>query len=182
MFSAPVPLPCTSVTIVLSALAPSCPQTVRSAAGGAKRRWPTQRLPHQRAAWLIFQLLGRRNPRSSAASTPIRAYANQPVIADTAAMVLPRRADDPGPSTNVGYLHRREKRYDSTAGAAADTGIRRATPQRMRHAPRRPPGARHHHRDCDLPRRIRPAGLDFQLTMAARTRRLIVPCDAGGLT
>jgi len=49
-----------------------------------------------------------------------------------------RRADDPGPSTNVGYIHRREKRYDSTAAAAADTGIRPATPQRMRHAPRRP--------------------------------------------
>jgi hypothetical protein len=32
-----------------------------------------------------------------------------------------RRADDPGPSTNVGYIHRREKRYDSTAAAAADT-------------------------------------------------------------
>src|SRR5215217_189244 len=80
--------------------------------------------------------------------------------------------------TNAGYIHDREKlHYDSTtAAAAADTGIRPATPQRMRHAPHRPPGARHHHCDCDLPRRIRPAGLDFQLTMAARTRRLIVLC------
>ena len=84
-------------------------------------------------------------------------------------------ADDPLTSVT----HRREKpRYDSTtAAAAADTGIRPATPQRMRHPRRRPPGARHHHRHCDLPRRIRPAGLDFQLTMAARTRRLIVLCD-----
>ena len=85
-------------------------------------------------------------------------------------------------ATNVGYTHRREKRYDSTtAAAAADTGIRQATPQRMRHPPRRPPGARHHHRDRDLPGRIRPAGKDFQLTMAARTRRLIMLCDGGGL-
>jgi hypothetical protein len=87
-----------------------------------------------------------------------------------------------GRPTNVGCTHRREKpRYDSTtAAAAADTGIRPATPQRMRHRPRRPPGARHHHRDCDLPRRIRPAGMDLQLTMAARTRRLTVFCDGGG--
>jgi hypothetical protein len=94
-----------------------------------------------------------------------------------------RRADDPGPSTNVGYIHRREKRYDSTAAAAADTGIRPATPQRMRHNPRRPPGARRHHRDCDLPRRIRPAGLDLQLTMAAPTvggARLLAADPPGG--
>jgi hypothetical protein len=31
-----------------------------------------------------------------------------PVIVDTAAMVLPRRADDTRPSTSVGYIHRRE--------------------------------------------------------------------------
>ena len=81
-------------------------------------------------------------------------------------------------TTNVSYTHRREKRYDSTtAAAAADTGIRPATPQRMRH----PPRARHHHRDCDLPRRIRSAGLDFQLTRAAQTPRLIVLCDGSGL-
>src|SRR5215203_2419361 len=94
-----------------------------------------------------------------------------------------RRADDPGPSNNVGYIHRREKRYDSTAAAAADTGIRPATPQRMRHNPRRPPGARRHHRDCDLPRRIRPAGLDLQLTMAAPTvggARLLAADPPGG--
>ena len=30
------------------------------------------------------------------------------MIVDTAAMVLPRRADDTRPSTNVGYIHRRE--------------------------------------------------------------------------
>jgi hypothetical protein len=30
-------------------------------------------------------------------------------------------------------------------------------------------------------RSIRRAGLDFKLTMAARTRRLIVLCDGGGL-
>jgi nitrate reductase NapE component len=31
-----------------------------------------------------------------------------PVIVDTAASGATRRADDPGPSTNVGYIHRRE--------------------------------------------------------------------------
>jgi hypothetical protein len=37
-------------------------------------------------------------------------------------------ADDPA---NVGYTHRREERYNSTtAAAAADTGIRPATPRR----------------------------------------------------
>ena len=92
----------------------------------------------------------------------------------------PRRGAG-GQPTNVGYTHRREKRYDSTAAAAADTGIRPATPQRMRHPPRRPPGAGYHHRDCDPPSRVRPAGLDFQLTMAAATRRLILLCDGGGL-
>jgi hypothetical protein len=52
------------------------------------------------------------------------------VIVDTAASAT-RRADDTRPSTNVGYIHRREKRYDSTtAAAAADTGIRPARPQR----------------------------------------------------
>src|SRR5688572_15643790 len=178
MFSAPVPLPCTSV-ISFPPLAPGCPQTVPSAAG-AKRRWPTQRLPHQRAASLIFQLLGQRNPRSSAASTPIRAYANTPVIIDTAAMVLPDALTIRARALTSVTSTVKKKRYDSTAAAAADTGIRPATPQRMRHPPRRPPGARHHHCDCDLPRRIRPAGLDFQLTMAARTRRLIVFCYGGG--
>jgi hypothetical protein len=75
-----------------------------------------------------------------------------------------------------------EKRYDSaTAAAAPDTGIRPATPQRMRHPPRRPPRASYHHCDCDPPSRVRPAGLDFQLTMAAATRRLILLCDGGGL-
>jgi hypothetical protein len=38
-----------------------------------------------------------------------------------------QRGDDPGPSTNVGYIHRREKRHDSTAAATTDTGIRPAT-------------------------------------------------------
>src|SRR5215211_4914724 len=105
-----------------------------------------------------------------------------PVIVETAAMVLPDALTIPA-STNVGYIHRREKRYDSTAAAAADTGIRPATPQRMRHNPRRPPGARRHHRDCDLPRRIRPAGLDLQLTMAAPTvggARLLAADPPGG--
>jgi hypothetical protein len=89
-------------------------------------------------------------------------------------------ADDP--LTSVTSTVEKKPRYDSTtAAAAADTGIRPAAPQRMRHPPRRPPGADHHHRDCDLPRRIRPAWLDFQLTMAARTRRLTVLCDGGGL-
>jgi hypothetical protein len=62
---------------------------------------------------------------------------------------------------------RREKRHDSTAAATTDTGGRPATRQRMRHAPRRAPSARHHHCDCDHFGRIRPSGLDFQLTMAA---------------
>ena len=57
--------------------------------------------------------------------------------------------------------------HDSTAAATTDTGGRPATRQRMRHAPRRAPSERHHHCDCDHFGRIRPAGLDFQLTMAA---------------
>ena len=85
-----------------------------------------------------------------------------------------QRADVPGPSTNVGYLRRKEKHHDSTAAATADKGIRAATRQRLRHAPRRASGARHHHCDCDLPKRIRPAGLDFRLTMAARAWRCLV--------
>jgi hypothetical protein len=98
-----------------------------------------------------------------------------------AAMVLPDALTIPARALTSATSTVENKRYDSTAAAAADTGIRPATPQRMRHAPRRPAGTRHHHCDCDLPRRIRPAGLDFQLTMAARTRRLIVLCYGGGL-
>src|SRR5829696_8735107 len=90
-------------------------------------------------------------------------------MAAPAAMVLPDALTIPARALTSATSTVEKKRYDSTAAAAADTGIRPATPQRMRHAPRRPPGARHHHCDCDLPRRIRPAGLDFQLTMAART-------------
>ena len=120
--------------------------------------------------WLLDSVVGTTKPKIiGCIVTNPRLREPTPVIVDRAASGASRRADDTGPSTNVGYIHRREKRYDSTAAAAADTGIRPATPQRMRHSPRRPPGARHHHSDCDIPRRIRPAWLDFQLTMAART-------------
>ena len=61
------------------------------------------------------------------------------MIVEAAATLLPNALTFPGSSTNVGYVRRREKRHDSTAAATADTGIRPATPQRMRHAPRRPP-------------------------------------------
>src|SRR5215217_7027149 len=183
MFNAPVPLPCISVIFVPSALAsvPSIqayPAQRMQNAGGPRNDFLTKR-----AAPLIFQLLGRRNPRSSGCvDTNPRLREPTPVIVDPAAMVLPDALTISARALTSGYIHRREKRSDSTTAAAADTGIRPATPQRMRHAPRGPPGARHHHRECDLPRRIRPAGLDFQLTMAARTQRLIVLCDAGGLT
>jgi hypothetical protein len=33
------------------------------------------------------------------------------------------KADAVRPTTNVGYIHRREKRYDSTAAAVADTAF-----------------------------------------------------------
>jgi hypothetical protein len=72
-------------------------------------------------------------------------------------------ADDPLTSVTPTV---EKKSYDSTTAAAAPP---QATPQRMRHPPRRPPGADHHHRDCDLPRRIRPAELDFQLDGSADT-------------
>jgi hypothetical protein len=176
MFSAPCLCPAfRSFSLpLLSLRAVQTPYPAQNA-GGPRNDFLTKR-----AAWLIFQLLGRRTQdhrlrRQQSAPTRTNSGDRRHGRDRT------RRADDPGPSTNVGYIHRREKRYDSTAAAAADTGIRPETPQRMRHAPRRPPGARHHHCDCDLPRRIRPVGLDFQLTMAARTRRLIVLCDGGRL-
>ena len=141
MFSAPCLCPAfRSFSLpLLSLRAVQTPYPAQNA-GGPRNDFLTKR-----AAWLIFQLLGRRTQdhrlrRQQSAPTRTNSGDRRHGRDRT------RRADDPGPSTNVGYIHRREKRYDSTAAAAADTGIRPATPQRMPHV--RPPGGRHHH--CDV--------------------------------
>src|SRR5215207_4830896 len=101
MFSAPVPLPCTSV-ISSPPLSPRYHPYTRTQRCGRKTPVATQRPPHQRAASLIFQLLGQRNARSSAASSPIRADAKQLRDRRHGRDGATRRADDSGPSTNVG--------------------------------------------------------------------------------